>query len=140
MNYVPHAFAPDNTAMDPQTVEKRFLDSLRADPKSYLDEYERRVGSILNADSAATVSPEYASSPSNYRVAVQPAGAEIRDRLFQKMLAENAPQGKNFVVFTAGGNAAGKSRMAVNSGSATAAHVIFDSTLSNVNHARRLVE
>jgi hypothetical protein len=47
--------------------------------------------------------------------------------------------GKNFVLFTAGGNATGKSTIALLSGAASAAHAVFDSTLSNPDEARKLV-
>jgi hypothetical protein len=55
-------------------------------------------------------------------------------------LATEAPEGKNRVVFTAGGNAAGKSTALAVSGVATREQVVFDSTFSNPEHAKRLIE
>lgn len=71
---------------------------------------------------------------------MHPAATWIRDELFLRALAETAPEGRNRVVFTAGGNAAGKSTALAVTGIAGRAQVVFDSTLSNPEHAQRLIE
>jgi hypothetical protein len=65
----------------------------------------------------------------------------IRDELFQRALAETAPTGRNRIVFMAGGNAAGKSTaLAAVTNIAKRAQVVLDSTFSNPEHARRLID
>jgi hypothetical protein len=122
-----------------QNAPESFLDELRSDPARFSDEYKRRFGNILNADDAATLFDRYNASPLTMRTVVHPAATELRDSLLQERLAEDAPPGKNFVLFTAGGNATGKSTIALLSGAASAAHAVFDSTLSNPDEARKLV-
>jgi hypothetical protein len=62
------------------------------------------------------------------------------NELFQRALAVTAPEGRNRVVFTAGGNAAGKSTALAVTASAKDAQVVFDSTFANPEHARRLMD
>jgi hypothetical protein len=51
-----------------------------------------------------------------------------------------SPKGKNRVVFTAGGNAAGKSTALSLTKERSRAQAVFDSTFSNPEHAGRLVD
>src|ERR1039457_2084413 len=97
--------------MDPEElhVREETLRELRANPEPYLAEYTGKFGNTLNADDAATLFDEYNEDRAKYRVAVHPAAISIRDELFRRALAESAREGRNRVVFTAGGNAAGKS-------------------------------
>lgn len=83
---------------------------------------------------------EYNGNPAKYRVAVHPAAQWIRDELFRRALETRSTKGKNRVVFTAGGNASGKSTAISLDGSASDAQIVFDSTFSNARHARRLVD
>jgi len=131
----PPGMDPDEFRIREQTLEK-----LRAHPEEYLAEYRAQFGNVLNADEAATLFDEYNKNPAKYRVAIHPAATRIRDELFRRALAEQAPEGKNRVVFTAGANAAGKSTALAVSGSAKYAQVVFDSTFSNPEHAKRLLE
>jgi hypothetical protein len=128
--------------MDPDELRvcEETLRKLRANPEPYLAEYTSRFGNVLNADDAATLFDEYNQDRAKYRVAVHPAATWIRDELFRRALTERAPEGRNRVVFTAGGNAAGKSTALAVSGITSRAHVVFDSTLSNPGHAQRLIE
>jgi hypothetical protein len=71
---------------------------------------------------------------------VHPAATWIRDELFRRALAETAPEGRNRVVFTSGGNAAGKSTAISFTKDGSGAQVVFDSTFSNPEHAGRLVD
>jgi hypothetical protein len=125
---------------DELRVREETLRKLRANPEPYLAEYTSKFGNVLNADDAATLFDEYNQDRAKYRIAVHPAATWIRDELFRRALTERAPEGRNRVVFTAGGNAAGKSTALVVSGIASRAHVVFDSTLSNPGHAQRLIE
>jgi hypothetical protein len=122
-----------------QAVRKAVVSKVEANPERYLAEYTRQFGNILNADNAATLFPEYNANPAKYRVAVHPAAQWIRDELFRRILATPAVKGKNRVVFTAGGNAAGKSTAVAFTRAAEWAHAILDSTFSNAEHARRLI-
>ena len=128
--------------MDPDelVVREETLRKLRANPETYLAEYTSRFGNLLNADDAATLFDEYNQDRAKYRVAVHPAATWIRDELFRRALAEAAPEGGNRVVFTAGGNAAGKSTALAVTGSARQAQIVFDSTFSNPEHARELID
>jgi len=124
---------------DEQLVRESTLRLLAADLEHYLADYTRRFGNVLNADDAATLFDEYNADRARYREAVHPAATWIRDELFRRALAEPAPAGRERVFFMAGGNASGKSTALAVSGAAAEAHVIFDSTFSNPEHARRLV-
>jgi hypothetical protein len=128
--------------MDPEElhVREETLRKLRANPEPYLAEYTGKFGNVLNADDAATLFDEYNQDRAKYREAVHPAATWIRDELFQRALGERAPEGRNRVVFTAGGNAAGKSTALAVTGIAGRSQVVFDSTFSNAEHARRLME
>jgi hypothetical protein len=53
-------------------------------------------------------SDPYIEDRARYRVAVHPAATWIRDELFRRALGAKAPEGRYRIVFTAGGNAAGK--------------------------------
>ncbi len=118
---------------DAQRVRTIVLDKLAADSARYLSEYSERFENVLNADDAATLFGEYNEDRGRYRVAVHPAATWVRD--------EEVPVGRRArVVFTAGGNAVGKSTALRFSLAQTWAHVVFDSTFSNPGHARRMVE
>jgi Zeta toxin len=74
-------------------------------------------------------------------VVVSHAAAQwIRDELFRRALAEPAETGSNRVVFTAGGNASGKSSTVAASDADAVAQIVLDSTLSNPEHAGRLLK
>jgi hypothetical protein len=66
-----------------------------------------------------------------YRTAIHPAAQWVRDELFNRALAD--PDVKE-VVFTAGGNGAGKTSMVLTG------DVVMDSTLSNPQHSQRLIQ
>jgi hypothetical protein len=125
---------------DELDVRNETIRKLRENPEHYLTGYLARFGNVLNADDAATLFDEYNRDPAKFRVAVHPAATWIRDELFQRALAVTAPVGKNRVVFMAGGNAAGKSTALAVTGIAKRAQVVFDSTFSNPEHARRLMD
>jgi hypothetical protein len=121
-------------------VRQETLRKLHADPEHYLTEYSKGFGNVLNADDAATLFDEYNGNPTRYRVAVHPAATWIRDELLRRALAAEAPKGKNRVVFTAGGNAAGKSTALSFTKEGSRAQAVFDSTFSNPDHAGTLVD
>src|ERR1035441_6239820 len=110
--------------MDPDElrVREETLRDLRANPEPYLAEYSSKFANVLNADDAATLFDEYNHDPAKYRVAVHPAATCIRESS------------------TAGGNAAGKSTAISFIKEGSAPQVVFDSTFSNPEHARRLVD
>jgi hypothetical protein len=129
----------EGEAADELRVRELTLEKLRLNPRQYLAEHAAKFGNILNADDAATLFDEYNQNRAKYRLAVHAAATWIRDERFRLALAETAPEGKNRVVFMAGGNAAGKSTALAVTSIASRAQVVFDSTLSNPEHARKLV-
>ena len=125
---------------DEQVVRDIILAALRTDPERYLTAYSLEFGNVLNADNAATLFPEYNQNRAKYREAVHPAAQWIRDELFRRALAQRlVPEIKNRVVFTIGGNAVGKSTALAYTGDRQKAQIVFDSTLSNPEHAKRLI-
>ncbi|HWD99691.1 MAG TPA: zeta toxin family protein [Bryobacteraceae bacterium] len=124
---------------DEQRTRETILAKLAEDPERYLEEYERRFGNVLNADNAATLFEEYEADRARYREAVHPAATWIRDELFRRKLREEDAQRRDTVVFTAGGNAAGKSTALEFTGAHREARAVLDSTFSNPEHARKLV-
>ena len=94
---------------DAQRVRAITLDKLAADSARYLSEYSTRFENVLNADDAATLFEEYNADRARFRVAVHPAATWVRDELFRRALAEVPINRRARVVFTAGGNAVGKS-------------------------------
>jgi hypothetical protein len=124
---------------DEQRTRETILAKLAADPERFLAEYTERFGNVLNADNAATLFEEYEADRAKYREAAHPAAAWIRDELFRRKLREEDAQRRDTVVFTAGGNAAGKSTALEFTGAHREARAVLDSTFSNPEHARKLV-
>lgn len=123
-----------SASMNAADVRAAALAALDRRREEFLTEYTLRFGNALNADSAAELFPEYSASlesRARFRVAVHPAAQWIRDELFERALAD-AKVGE--VIFTAGGNGAGKTS------GAPQGDVIYDSTLNNAEHARRCIE
>lgn len=123
-----------NAAINAQDVRASVLGTLEQDREGFLAEYTRRFGNVLNADSAAELFPEYAASlesRARFRVAVHPAAQWIRGEMFERSLANDTVKK---VVFTAGGNGAGKTS------GAPPGDIVYDSTLNNLEHARRCIE
>jgi len=119
---------------DAAEVRANALRRTQYDPEGLLREYTQRFGSVLNADNAAELFPEYAASPASraqFRPAVHPAAQWVRDELFTRALRD---PNVHEVIFTAGGNGAGKS-----TGGLTG-DVVMDTTLSNPEHSERLVQ
>jgi hypothetical protein len=125
---------------DEQRTREAILEHLAADPERYLREYAEGFGNVLNADNAATLFDEYNVDRAKYRDAVHPAAQWIRDELFRRAIAEEAPEGMNRIVFTAGSNAAGKSTAIAFSGAGEAAQAVFDSTFANVDYAQGRID
>jgi hypothetical protein len=125
---------------DAQRVRTSVLEKLAADSARYLSEYSERFENVLNADDAAALFGEYNADRARYRVAVHPAATWVRDELFRRALAEAPVDDTRRVVFTAGGNAVGKSSALAYSQARHWAHVVFDSTFSGPAHARHLVD
>jgi len=123
-----------SASINAQDVRASALNALDRQREEFLAEYVRRFGNVLNADNAAELFPEYAASlesRARFRVAVHPAAQWIRDELFDRALAN--PLVKE-IVFTAGGNGAGKTS------SAPMGDIVYDSTLNNAGHASGSIE
>lgn len=121
-------------SMNAADVRAAALGALEQRREEFLGEYTRRFGNVLNADCAAELFPEYAASlesRARFRVAVHPAAQWIRDELFSRALADPKV---GEVVFTAGGNGAGKTSTGI------VGDIVYDSTLNNLEHARKTIE
>jgi UDP-N-acetylmuramoylalanine--D-glutamate ligase len=119
---------------EPAEVRANALRLVQDDPEGLIGEYTRRFGRVLNADNAAELFPEYAASLASraqLRQAVHPAAQWVRDELFARALQD--PNVRE-VIFTAGGNGAGKS-----TGGLTG-DVVMDTTLSNPEHSEKLIQ
>jgi GT2 family glycosyltransferase len=122
-----------SASMNPADVRAAALTALDARREEFLTEYTRRFANVLNADHAAELFPEYAvslESRARFRVAVHPAAQWIRDELFDRALAN--PHIAE-IIFTAGGNGAGKTS------GAPRGDIIYDSTLNNADHAEKCI-
>ncbi len=135
----PGDFAPLGDA-EAQKIRESILCALAAEPERFLAAYADRFGNVLNADDAATLFDGYNQDRARYRVAVHPAATWIRDELFRRALASTVLKPAARVVFTAGGNAVGKTTALEFSRARQFAHVVFDSTFSSPAHARSLVD
>jgi hypothetical protein len=125
---------PGEASKTAAEVRANALRMVAENPQGLLAEYARRFLNVLNADDAAELFPDYAQSRESraqFRVAVHPAAQWVRDELFKYALA--APDVKE-VVFTAGGNGAGKSVGKPEAG------VVMDTTLSDLVHSERLIQ
>ena len=123
-----------SASINAQDVRASALSALDLQREDFLAEYTRRFGNVLNADNAAELFPEYAASlesRARFRVAVHPAAQWIRDELFDRALANSFVKE---VVFTAGGNGAGKTS------SAPTGDTVYDSTLNNAGHASESIQ
>ncbi len=123
-----------NKPLSAAAVTARALDRIQSGGEELLAGYRRRFGSVLNADNAAELFPDYAESlesRTKYRAAVHPAAQWVRDELFNRALGD--PTVKE-VVFTAGGNGAGKSI------GSPSADLVMDTTLSNPEYSARLLK
>lgn len=114
-------------------VTARAVHQVRTQGEQLLGEYQRRFGSVLNADSAAELFPDYSASlesRTKYRDAVHPAAQWVRDELFNRALKD--PKVME-VVFTAGGPGAGKSTGGL------VGDVVMDTMFSGPNAPARMV-
>jgi GT2 family glycosyltransferase len=119
---------------DAQDVRAAVLGAVEKRREELLAEYTRRFGNVLNADSAAELFPEYSASLASrtrLRIAVHPGAQWIRDQLFDRALAD---QQVAEIIFTAGGNGAGKTS------GAPQGDIVYDSTLNNIEHADRCIQ
>ena len=119
---------------EPFEVRANALRRIQEDPEGLLDEYTRRFGNVLNADNSAELFPDYSASPASraqFRPAVHPAAQWVRDELFARALKDPYV---HEVIFTAGGNGAGKSTGGLSG------DVVMDTTLSNSEHSGKLIQ
>lgn len=125
-------------------IQEAMLSRLELAPESYLAEYRKRFGHLLNADDAAELFTEYCESlesRARLRVAVHPAAQWIRDELLRRTLAEPDLLGGNKIVLTAGGTGSGKSTAANYARHVLSwAQAVYDSTLSHTGHAQGLID
>lgn len=131
---------PHKLSGDSADVQVRAIAALSKDPDKYREDYLKRFGRVLNADNASELFEDYARSEearAKLGVAVRaPAGALV-DSLFEYLLAADPTTAEPVVVFTAGGNASGKSSGVADEKDAD---IIFDSTFSNLPQSQANVE
>lgn len=130
--------APDEAA----AVRARANAKVATDGPALTDEYLRRFGPVLNADNASELFEDYArdnDSRARHMVAVRPAAGAVVEQAFAQLLAQPTPVGKSpVVVFTAGGNGAGKSSSVDTK--AFRGEVVFDSTFSQYEPSKARVQ
>lgn len=120
--------------MSAERVAARALRRVHTRGEELLEECRRRFGNVLNEDNAAELFPDYAASlesRAKYRTAIYSAAQWVRDELFRRALED--PEVTE-VVFTAGGNGAGKTTAGLRG------DVIMDTTLSNPEHSTMLIQ
>lgn len=106
---------------------------------SYVQTYLGRFGTWLNADNASELFPEYSASPEARQrlfLVVRPAAGAVVEGAYERLLVEPIASGRQpFIVFTGGGNGAGKSTSVRNDGA-----IVFDSTLSLLEPSVRKID
>jgi len=108
----------DNLSPEKKAIENKFTDYLTKNTDEAIQRYnalpDSQGGKVLSADTARELSPDYANDRSGSSDAVhEPSSALIRE-MYTRKLAEQDPEGKNIVLFTAGGTGAGKSTAVAN--------------------------
>lgn len=115
-------------------IRARALASVERNLEGYKRRYLDRFGTQLNADNASELFEEYAATFERRALlgpAVRRAAAAVVDALFDDLIKATIPTSKlALVVFTAGGNGAGKTSSLAASGE-TQACIQFDNTLSS---------
>jgi hypothetical protein len=116
------------------TIEERTLAQVQQRMEVLKGEYLDRCGPQLNADNASELFDDYAATLETRALlgpSVRKAAAAVVDALFADLIAARPPSGRlPLVVFTAGGNGAGKSS-SLPAADTTQAYIQFDSTLSS---------
>lgn len=124
-------------------VQERAAAAVEADPNGMVAKYLKRFKTVLNADNASELFPDYARSAqarSWFVRAVRPAAAAVVERAYRHLLARPPAKGKaKVVVFTGGGNGSGKSST-LGASELKRAAVVMDSTLSDFDASKRNIE
>jgi len=108
-------------------IQQRAIEALQADPEGFARRYREQFGNVLNADNASELFEEYRQDRARRVQAVRaPAGALV-DYLFREGLAD---PDISAVLFTAGGNASGKSSGIPDAGDRDGV-LVMDSTFSS---------
>jgi hypothetical protein len=117
-----------------RTIEKRTLAQVRQRIHGLKAEYLDRFGTHLNGDNASELFDDYAATLETRALLgppVRKAAGAVVDALFSDLMTARPPFGRlPLVVFTAGGNGAGKSS-SLPAPDTTQAYIQFDSTFSS---------
>ncbi len=120
-----------------RAVQERAASALERGPDPFISAYRDRFDNVVSADLAKELFPEYTASRQARTLntlAVHRPSSVVAHKVFEQMLQEPPPPGRDaLVVFTGGGTGSGKS-----TGLATMfptlqqnAHIVYDSTLAN---------
>jgi hypothetical protein len=133
------------TSLDAERLaaQGRAADALEADPAKFVADYRARFDNVVGADQAKELFEDYqtpAQRTANDLAMHRPASTLAR-AVFQQLVTEPVPEGRQpYVLFTAGGTGSGKSTSldhVFGPDLREAAHVVYDSTLSNLEGARK---
>jgi len=132
---------PFNLSGKAAEVQARAIAALEADPRGFKNRYLEQFGRVLNADNASELFEDYAASDearATLGAAVRAPASALIESLFEDLLAQPPLHGKEpIVVFTAGGNASGKTSGITDERSAD---IVFDSTFSSPTPSQANVE
>lgn len=95
-------------------IEKRFADTISADPGKFMTQYKEKFGNVLNTDNVREFSPDYEKNRALYSKAVHEPSSALTKYMYETLLNTPDPQGRDKVVFTAGGTGAGKTTAIAN--------------------------
>lgn len=133
---------------DPEkaAVHRRTVAAVENDTEGLAAAYREKFGNVIGADSVKELFPDYASKAQRTAndLAVHRPASRLAQHLYDEALKEPVAEGHDpYIVFTAGGTGAGKSsslEIPELKPVVDRAHVIYDSTLTNLDAARTNIE
>jgi hypothetical protein len=133
--------------LDPEraAVESRTIEAAAERGPALVDEYVQRFGNHVSADNAKELFADYQTPELRTAndLAVHNTASAIAQRTFDHLLNEPVAEGHDpFVVFTGGGTGSGKTTSldAAMPGARERAHIVYDSTLTNFDYAKRNID
>ncbi|MEI6492255.1 MAG: hypothetical protein WCO94_06880 [Verrucomicrobiota bacterium] len=118
----------------PEEAKARYKEKFRKDPELALKRFFKgRSIPILSADALMEESDDYSSGPNgrrSYGAALYEIAAHQTDLAYAKLLNRPVEDGRDTVVFTAGGSASGKSSVLAVGALPKSAELVFDTTFS----------
>lgn len=125
-------------------IEKRFGDLIKSDPDSLMKKYIEKFGIELNTDNVREFSSDYEGNRSLYSRAVHEPASAFTKYMYERLLNTPDPQGKDLVMFTAGGTGAGKTTAIANIPETKAikenAKIVYDSNMNTLETSIKRVD